>query len=129
MKVERINHLVLTVKDIDETCSFYRDVLGMEVEDFTARKKALRFGDQSLSLHQKGRGFDLEAAKPTPGSIDIGFTVTESIEQVKAELESKNIPIEGLVERRSAAGKTTSIYFRDPDRNLIEVSNYTLNNE
>jgi len=115
MKVERINHLVLTVKDIDETCSFYRDVLGMEVEEFTARKKALKFGNQSLSLHQKGRGFDLEAAKPTPGSI----------EQVKAELESKNIAIEGMVERRSAAGKTSSIYFRDPDRNLIEVSNYT----
>lgn len=125
MKVERINHLVLTVKDIDLTCSFYREVLGMEVEEFTPRKKALRFGNQSLSLHQKGRGFDLEADKPTPGSIDIGFTVTESIEQIKTELESKNIPVEGMFERRNATGKTVSIYFRDPDRNLIEVSNFT----
>ena len=124
MKVEHINHLVLTVKDIDETCSFYSEVLGMEVEEFTPRKKALRFGNQSLSLRQKGRGFDLEADKPTPGSLDIGFTVVEPIEQIKAELESRNIAIEGLVERRTAAGKTTSIYFRDPDRNLIEVSNH-----
>jgi len=127
MKVERINHLVLTVKDIDLTCSFYRQVLGMEVEEFTPRKKALKFGNQSLMLHQKGRGFDLEADKPTPGSIDIGFTVTESIEQVKAELESKGIPIEGMFERRNAVGKTVSIYFRDPDRNLIEVSNFIAN--
>ncbi len=127
MKVERINHLVLTVKDIDLTCSFYREVLGMEVEEFTPRKKALKFGNQSLMLHQKGRGFDLEADKPTPGSIDIGFTVTESIEQVKAELESKGIPVEGMFERRNAMGKTVSIYFRDPDRNLIEVSNFIAN--
>ena len=127
MKVERINHLVLTVKDIDLTCRFYREVLGMEVEEFTPRKKALRFGNQSLMLHQKGRGFDLEADKPTPGSIDIGFTVAESIEQVKSELESKGIPIEGMFERRNAIGKTVSIYFRDPDRNLIEVSNFIAN--
>lgn len=124
MKVEHIGHLVLTVKDIDDTCNFYRDILGMEVEEFSARKKALKFGNQSLSLRQKGRGFDLEADKPTPGSIDIGFMVTDPIEKVKEELESKNIPIEGMVERRGASGKSTSIYFRDPDRNLIEVSTY-----
>ncbi|MDO3640510.1 VOC family protein [Mucilaginibacter sp. L3T2-6] len=124
MKVERINHLVLTVKDIDLTCSFYNEVLGMEVEEFTPRKKALKFGEQSLMLHQKGRGFDLEADKPTPGSIDISFMVAESIDQIKAELEVKGIPVEGMFERRNAMGKTASIYFRDPDRNLIEVSNF-----
>ncbi len=124
MKVERINHLVLTVKDIDETCSFYKDILGMEVEEFSARRKALKFGNQGLTLRQKGRRFEPEAHVPTPGSIDICFIVTDSIEQIKTELESKNIAVEGMVERRGPDGKITSIYFRDPDQNLIEVSNY-----
>jgi catechol 2,3-dioxygenase-like lactoylglutathione lyase family enzyme len=124
MNVERIDHLVLTVKDIDETCDFYRDILGMEVEEFSARRKALKFGNQKLTLHQKGRGFEPQTHKPTPGAIDICFIVAESIEQVKLELESKNILIEGMVERRGAAGKIHSIYFRDPDQNLIEVCNY-----
>ena len=124
MKVERIDHLVLTVNDIDETCRFYIEILGMEVEEFTARRKALKFGNQKLTLHQKGRKFEPEAHVPTPGAIDICFVVAESIEQVEAELKNKDIPIEGIVERRGAAGKIHSIYFRDPDQNLIEVSNY-----
>lgn len=123
MKVEHINHLVLTVKDIDATCNFYREILGMEVEEFSARKKALKFGNQQLNLHQKGRGFDLEAEKPTPGAIDICFKVATPVEDIKTELEQNNIQIEGIVDRRTASGKTTSIYFRDPDRNLIEVIN------
>jgi len=124
MNVERIDHLVLTVKDIEETCRFYEDILGMEVEIFSARKRALKFGNQKLSLHQKPRGFENEAQSPRPGSIDICFVVKESAEQIKTELEMKNISIEGIVQRAGAAGKTTSIYFRDPDQNLIEVSNY-----
>ena len=123
MKVEHINHLVLTVKDIDTTCDFYQNILGMEVEVFSARKKALKFGNQQLNLHQKGRGFDFEAEKPTPGAIDICFKVATSVEDIKAELEQNNIQIEGIVEHRGPSGKTTSIYFRDPDRNLIEVIN------
>jgi catechol 2,3-dioxygenase-like lactoylglutathione lyase family enzyme len=123
MNVERINHLVLTVKDIEETCNFYKDILGMEVEEFSARKKALKFGNQTLNLHQKGRQLDPKAYAPTPGAIDICFIVTDSIEQVKTELKNKKIQIEGIVERRDAAGKITSIYFRDPDQNLIEVCN------
>jgi catechol 2,3-dioxygenase-like lactoylglutathione lyase family enzyme len=124
MNVERIDHLVLTVRDIDETCNFYKDILGMEVEEFSARKKALKFGNQKLDLRQKGRGFEPQAHLPTPGAIDICFIVTDAIEQVKTELENKKIQIEGIVERRGAAGKVTSIYFRDPDQNLIEVCNY-----
>jgi len=124
MKVEHIGHLVLTVKDIDETCNFYQDILGMEVEIFSARKKALKFGNQKLTLHQKGMFFAPEAHKPTPGSIDICFVVADAIDLVKTELESKNIPIEGMVGRRGAAGKVNSIYFRDPDQNLIEVCSY-----
>jgi len=124
MNVERINHLVLTVKDIDETCRFYEEILGMEVENFSARRKALKFGNQKLNLHQKGRGYEPGAQSPTPGAIDICFIVTESVDQIKTELENKNIAIEGIVQRTGATGKITSIYFRDPDQNLIEVSNY-----
>jgi catechol 2,3-dioxygenase-like lactoylglutathione lyase family enzyme len=124
MNVERIDHLVLTVKDIDETCNFYKDILGMEVETFSFRKRAVKFGNQSLTIHQKGMAFEPNAHLPTPGAINICFIVKETVEQVKSELESKNIPIEGMIQRPGAAGKVTSIYFRDPDQNLIEVCNY-----
>ena|ERR1700761_2576448 len=124
MTIENINHLVLKVKDIDETCNFYRNILGMEVEMFSARKAALKFGNQKLTIHQKSRSFDMEAQSNAPGPIDISFKVTESEEQIKTELQSKNIPVEGVVQRPGATGKITSIYFRDPDQNLIEVSNH-----
>jgi catechol 2,3-dioxygenase-like lactoylglutathione lyase family enzyme len=122
MNIDRINHLVLTVKDVDETCAFYHDILGMEVEIISARRRALKFGDQRFDLHQKGMRFNPEALTPTPGSIDIGFKVKESVDQIKTELENKNIAIEGIVQRPGATGKVSSIYFRDPDQNLIEVS-------
>jgi catechol 2,3-dioxygenase-like lactoylglutathione lyase family enzyme len=124
MTIDHIDHVVLTVRDIEETCNFYKDILGMEVEEFSARRKALKFGNQKLTLHQKGRELEPKAHAPTPGAIDICFIVTDSIEQVKKELEDKKIQIQGIVERRGATGKITSIYFRDPDQNLIEVSNY-----
>ncbi len=123
MTIERIDNLVLTVKDIEETCNFYNDILGMEVELFSARKRALKFGNQKLTLHQKGMAFAPAAHLHTPGAIDICFIVKDSIEQIKTELESKNITIEGIIQRPGATGKITSIYFRDPDRNLIEVCN------
>jgi catechol 2,3-dioxygenase-like lactoylglutathione lyase family enzyme len=124
MKVERIDHLVLTVKDIEATCSFYHEILGMEVETYSVRRKALKFGNQKLNLHQKGSEFEPKADKPTPGAIDICFIVEGSLDEIKTELESKNIPIQGIVQRTGAMGKMHSIYFRDPDENLIEVSNY-----
>jgi catechol 2,3-dioxygenase-like lactoylglutathione lyase family enzyme len=124
MKVARIDHLVLTVKDIDATCSFYQDILGMEVETFSVRRKALKFGNQKLNLHQKGSEFEPKAENPTPGAIDICFIVEDSLKDIQAELERKNIPIQGIVQRTGAMGKMHSIYFRDPDENLIEVSNY-----
>ena len=124
MKVERIDHLVLTVKDIEATCGFYHDILGMEVETYSVRRKALKFGNQKLNLHQKGSEFETKADKPTPGAIDICFIVEDSLDDIKRELESKNIQIQGIVQRTGAMGKIHSIYFRDPDENLIEVSNY-----
>jgi len=124
MKIDRIDHLVLTVNDIEATCAFYTNVLGMEVETFGENRKALKFGNQKLNLHQKGKEFEPKADHPTPGAIDICFITTDTIEQLKAELESKNIQTQGIFERTGATGKIRSIYFRDPDQNLIEVSNY-----
>ena len=107
MKVERIDYLVLAVKDIDETCNFYQDILGMGVETFSARKRALKFGNQKLTIHQKGRGFEPEANLPSPGAIDVYFVTANSIEQVKTELESKKIQIEGMIQRTGQTGKKT----------------------
>ena len=125
MTIERVNYLVLKVKDIDETCDFYEGVLGMEVELISARKRVLKFGSQKMTIHQKGRGFEAEAQVPAPGPIDICFVVAEPAGQIKTELESKNIQIEGEIQRPGATGKVTSTYFRDPDQNLIEVSSNT----
>jgi catechol 2,3-dioxygenase-like lactoylglutathione lyase family enzyme len=124
MKIDRIDHLVLTVKDIEATCTFYTNVLGMEIETFAEGRKALKFGNQKLNLHQKGKEFEPKAHTPTPGAIDICFITTDTIEQLEAELENKNIQTLGIFERTGATGKIRSIYFRDPDQNLIEVSNY-----
>jgi len=124
MTIERIDHLVLTVADIETTCNFYTDVLGMQVETFAEGRKALTFGNQKLNLHQKGKEFEPKADHPTPGAIDICFITNDSVEQIKQELENKNIPTQGLFERSGATGKIRSVYFRDPDQNLIEVSNY-----
>lgn len=124
MKIDRIDHLVLTVNDLEATCTFYKNVLGMEVETFGESRKALKFGNQKLNLHQKGKEFEPKACIPTPGAIDICFITTDTIEEIKAELENKNIQTQGIFERTGATGKIRSIYFRDPDQNLIEVSNY-----
>jgi len=124
MIIDRIDHLVLTVADIDTTCQFYADVLGMQVETFLDDRKALKFGDQKLNLHQKGKEFEPKAKFPTPGAIDICFITKEPVEQFKSALENKNIATQGIFERSGATGKIRSVYFRDPDQNLIEVSNY-----
>ena len=124
MKVDRIDHLVLTVADIEITCEFYRNILGMEVITLPEGRKALKFGNQKLNLHQKGHEFEPKAKLPTPGAIDICFITKQPIKFVKKELEEKDIKTDGLYERAGAMGKITSVYFRDPDQNLIEVSNY-----
>lgn len=125
MKVERIDNLVLTVKDVEETCDFYRDVLGMEVETISMRKKALKFGNQRINLRTKGREFAAWAHLEIPGTIDICFLVNDPIAQVTAELEQKNIPIQGTMQRPGPSGKINSVYFRDPDQNMIEVCSFS----
>ena len=125
MKISNIDHLVLTVADIDKTIDFYTNILGFEVVTFGNNRKALTFGNQKINLHQKGKEFEPKAEHPTTGSADLCFISETDIDDVLEELKQKNIEIiEGVVERTGAIGKIKSVYFRDPDLNLIEVSNY-----
>jgi catechol 2,3-dioxygenase-like lactoylglutathione lyase family enzyme len=125
MRIERLDHLVLTVRDIDVTCAFYSDVLGMSVVTFGAGRKALAFGQQKINLHEAGREFEPKADRPTPGSADLCFIAQGRLDDVIAHLETHGVPVlEGPVQRTGALGPIRSVYFRDPDLNLIEVSTY-----
>ena len=125
VKIDRIDHIVLTVRDIAATCEFYASALGMEVIAFGAGRMALRFGRQKINLHQAGREFEPKAKRPTPGSADICLIAAVPLAQVIAHLNTCGIPIiEGPTPRTGATGPIQSIYFRDPDFNLVEVSTY-----
>ena len=125
MQIDRLDHLVLTVRDIEAACDFYGRVLGMQVITFEEGRKALQFGEQKINLHQQGQEFEPKAAHPTPGSADLCFITSVPLEQVIAHLQSNQIAlVEGPVERTGARGPMLSVYFRDPDNNLLEVSNY-----
>lgn len=125
IQINRIDHLVLTVKDIDRTCAFYRKVLGMEIVTFGKGRKALHFNNQKINLHEKGHEFEPKAGNPTPGSADLCFISDTSLDEVISHFKDQNIEIlEGPVSRTGASGTIVSIYVRDPDSNLIEVSNY-----
>ena len=125
MKIDSIDHVVFTVKDIKATCDFYAKVLGMEIVAFGQGRKALAFGSQKINLQQHGRESTLIAQKPTPGSADICFTTSVPVSEVVAHLNSCGVSlIGGPVERNGARGLMMSVYFRDPDLNLVEVSNY-----
>lgn len=125
MEIQNIDHIVLTVADIDTTVEFYTQILGFQAITFGENRKALTFGNQKINLHQKGHEFEPKAEKPTCGSADLCFIAKTDISEVLRELKQKKIPIlEGIVERTGAMGKIRSVYFRDPDMNLIEVSNY-----
>ena len=125
MKLDRLDHLVLTVRNIETTCTFYSNVLGMEVVTFENGRKALSFGSQRINLHEAGKEFEPKASRSTPGSADLCFTTTTPIDQVIRRLELSKVRIlEGPVMRTGALGQVISVYFRDPDLNLIEVSNY-----
>jgi len=125
MKIDSIDHVVFTVKDINASCEFYSKVLGMEVVTFGEGRKALAFGSQKINLQQLGRESTLIAEKPTPGSADICFVTSVPLSEVIAHLNSSGVRlVGGPVERNGARGMMTSVYFRDPDLNLVEVSNY-----
>ncbi|MDB5339400.1 MAG: glyoxalase [Planctomycetaceae bacterium] len=125
MQIDRLDHLVLTVQDINATCDFYQRVLGMQVVTFGAGRRALAFGQSKINLHQAGQEFEPKAQRPTPGSADLCFISDSPLTEVIAHLHSCEIAIlKGPVRRTGALGPIESVYFRDPDLNLIEVSNY-----
>ncbi|MGW6357354.1 VOC family protein [Streptomyces sp. NPDC055092] len=125
MRINRLDHLVLTVHDLDATVAFYTKVLGMEAVTFRGGRRALAFGHSKINLHEAGREFEPKAARPTPGSADLCLIVDEPVDRIIAELASHGVPLEeGPVERTGATGPILSVYVRDPDDNLIELSNY-----
>lgn len=125
MIIDRIDHIVLTVHDLERTIAFYSRVLGMEPVNFAGGRRGLAFGRQKLNLHQAGREFEPRALAPAPGAIDICFISETPLADVIAKLKAEGVVIiEGPVDKTGALGPMKSVYFRDPDGNLIEVSNY-----
>jgi catechol 2,3-dioxygenase-like lactoylglutathione lyase family enzyme len=125
MQILRLDHIVLTVTDIEATCRFYQQVLGMEVVMFAGGRNALSFAQQKINLHQQGKEFEPKAYSPTPGSADICLIAATPLSEVIDHLRLCGVPIlEGPIARTGAIGPITSVYFRDPDNNLIEVANY-----
>jgi len=124
MKIDRIDHFVLTVRDVDATCAFYAKVLGMAVITFAGDRKGLAFGNQKINLHAAGKEFEPKAHRPAPGTADFCLITRVPLEEVSAHLAACGVTIiEGPVARTGATGLIRSLYFRDPDLNLVEVSN------
>jgi catechol 2,3-dioxygenase-like lactoylglutathione lyase family enzyme len=125
MKIDRIDHVVITAFDVDRTIDFYTRVMGMEAITFAGGRRGLAFGRQKINLHQAGREFEPKALKPMPGSLDLCFITETPLEDVVARLKENGVVVaDGPVQKTGALGPMMSVYFRDPDGNLIEVSNY-----
>jgi catechol 2,3-dioxygenase-like lactoylglutathione lyase family enzyme len=123
--VTGLDHLVLTVTDLDQTAGFYQRVLGMCPVTFGAGRRALEFGTSKINLHQAGQEITPHAARPVPGSADLCLITTTPPGHVLAHLSAQHVPVEdGPVPRTGARGPITSVYFRDPDGNLIEIASY-----
>lgn len=123
IKIEKIDHLVLTVASIEATCDFYCQVLGMERQEFGEGRVALKFGQQKINLHEAGKEFEPKARYPKPGSADLCLISSSSMKEIIAHLAACNIEIEtGPVSRTGATGPLTSVYCRDRDGNLFEIS-------
>ena len=120
-----IDHFVLTVASLEATCAFYQRVLGFERIDTPGRPTALAFGSQKINVHEISRTFEPKAKAPTPGSGDFCLITERPLDEVRARLEANGVVLElGPVERIGARGPMMSVYFRDPDGNLVEVSQY-----
>jgi catechol 2,3-dioxygenase-like lactoylglutathione lyase family enzyme len=125
MQILRLDHVVLTVANIAATSAFYKRALGMDVVNFAGGRTALAFGSQKINLHESGKEFEPKAAAPTPGSADICLIASIPLADVIAHLQKCGVLLlEGPVLRTGATGPIMSVYFRDPDSNLIEVSTY-----
>ena len=127
MKINRLDHLVITTADLEKCLHFYVDILGMELDDRNNRY-AVKFGNQKINIHRKKAEFLPAARNVTYGSQDICLIAEGNIEEIKAEIEAKGYPIElGIVQRTGACGPIDSIYLRDADENLVEISVYREN--
>jgi catechol 2,3-dioxygenase-like lactoylglutathione lyase family enzyme len=126
--IDRIDHIVLTTRDREGCIRFYRDVLGMTLEKFrtpTEERLALTFGAQKINLHEWGREFTPRAHVAAPGTQDLCFIASVGLDEVVARLERHGVPIiEGPVAKTGALGPIRSVYVRDPDLNLVEISVY-----
>jgi catechol 2,3-dioxygenase-like lactoylglutathione lyase family enzyme len=126
--IHHIDHIVLTTANEDACIDFYTRVMGMELDSFIGgtppvERKAFRFGNQKINLHVKGKEFEPKADIPTPGSLDLCFIASCPIAEVIQRLQDEDWPIiEGPVIRTGARSKIRSVYVRDPDQNLIEIS-------
>lgn len=124
MNFTGIDHLVITVEDVEATCAFYEQ-LGAEVVTFGDDRRAVHFGDQKINVHPVDNDIGLVAEEPTVGGGDFCLLTDDPIEDVERRLDELDIEIlEGPVERTGAVGTITSVYFRDPDRNLVEIARY-----
>lgn len=125
MRIDRLDHFVLTVASVAASCAFYERMLGMTVVRFGEGRTALAFGAQKINLHQAGSEFVPHAKHPVPGSADVCFITTTPLADAMARVRAQGVDIvEGPVDKTGATGPLRSFYFRDPDGNLIEVSNY-----
>jgi catechol 2,3-dioxygenase-like lactoylglutathione lyase family enzyme len=126
--IDRVDHIVLTTRDLDACIRFYRDVLGMKLETFrtpTEERLALKFGQQKINLHVWGKEFTPRAHVAAPGTLDLCFIASIPLPEVILKLKEKQIAIlEGPVKKTGALGPMNSVYVRDPDLNLIEISVY-----
>jgi len=125
MNIERLDHFVVTARDLDATIAFYQRVLGMKHVLYDGQYHALHFGDQKINLHVQGKELEPRATAPVPGSVDVCFVSADPIDLVQKHLEACDVAIElGPGRQVGAVGEMTSVYFRDPDGNLIEVASY-----
>ena len=126
--IDRVDHIVLTTRDKDACIRFYSEVLGMQLEKFrtpTEERLALKFGAQKINLHEWGREFSPRAHVAVPGSLDLCFIASVTLEQVIERLNRANVRIiQGPVAKTGARGAIRSVYVRDPDLNLVEISVY-----
>ncbi|NIA44785.1 MULTISPECIES: VOC family protein [Providencia] len=123
--INRLDHLVLTTTHLDACLDFYQRVLKMSVMTFGEQRYALQFGQQKINIHQYGKEFEPKAHLPVPGALDLCFISDIPLEQIQAHIEQQGVKIvEGPVKRTGAVGPIMSIYLRDPDLNLIEISQY-----
>ena len=123
--IDHLDHIVLTCVDVEATKRFYVDVLQMQLETFGEGRMAFRFGNQKINLHVRGKEFEPKAHLPVPGALDLCFIAAVPLDEVIARLGEMNVEIiEGPVERTGATRKLRSVYMREPDYNLIEISEF-----